>query len=186
MKNKTEKKYIKGNTTVWVVIAVLIVAIVGVIYMFSTQPTYDEAAMTQSPALVGDEAPNDIEYVDEEISESPDQGTTASDVLSNPEQYEGQRVQLRAEVEEWVASRAFVLDAQGVVADNLLVITDTPQLIFEDPEIFGDAIWEVNGTVDRFQVTVMEDLDLDFDAELVTTYEGKPYIVADSVELFEE
>lgn len=130
---------------------------------------------------------NGVEYPDEEITTLPDVGITTDDILENPDLYQGQMVQVRAEVEEWLNPRAIVLDAPGIVADNLLVITEDVTTAFEDPEVFGDAIWEVNGTVQRFEYTAAIDtLDLDLKPDLLTTYEGAPYIVADSVTLFED
>lgn len=129
----------------------------------------------------------DTEYIDEEISVAPDTGITADDILNNPELYQGTTVNLRAEVEEWLNSRAIVLDAPGVINDNLLVITEDPTYAFEDPEIFGDSIWEVTGTVERFEIiTATDTLDFDLAPDLFTIYEGAPYVRASSVELFED
>lgn len=129
----------------------------------------------------------DREFIDEEINESPDSGITVSDILENPEMYEGAEVTVRAEVEEWLNPRAFVLDGQGVVQDNLLIITRDPTYAFEDPELFGDDIWEVTGTVERFTVaTAIDTYDVDLQADAFAIYEGKPYLVADTVTLFED
>jgi hypothetical protein len=129
----------------------------------------------------------DVEYVDEEISVAPDTGITADDILNDPDGYDGLTVTIRAEVEQWLTPNAFVLDAPGIAGDNLLVITTNPNYIFEDSEIFGDAIWEVRGTVGHFEVVAAQDTyDLDFEADIFTVYEGAPYIIADSVELYED
>jgi hypothetical protein len=74
------------------------------------------------------------------LSVNPDAGITADDIINNPDLYKGQDVLLRAEVEEWINPRAFILDTPGLVDDNLLVLTREPTLVFEDPEVFGDAI----------------------------------------------
>lgn len=129
----------------------------------------------------------DTEYLDEELTTAPDAAITTDDILSNPSLYDGMTVNLRAEVEDWLSPRAFILDAPGLVDDNLLVITNEPTFIFEDPELFGDSIWEVTGTVNDFELVVARDtLDVDLNPDIFTLYEGRPYIVADSVELYED
>lgn len=129
----------------------------------------------------------DAEYVDEELSVNPDQGITSDDILDDPETYEGMTVTVRAEVETWINSRAFALDAPGIVNDNLLVITRDPTYVFEDPETFGDAIWEVRGRVERFTYAqAVDSLDADLSSDLFAVYEGAPYIIADSVELYKD
>ena len=168
----------KNKTILWVLVAIVI-AVGGVLIFqsYTTPEDYDDGVTEV----------NDKEYVDEEISETPDVGITADDILENPDLYEGDEVIVRAEVEEWLSPRAFTLDAPGIVNDQLLVITSEPTYVFEDAELFGDDIWQVEGTVDQFiYATTIPDMDLDFDSETVAVYEGKPFIQADSVELFED
>lgn len=169
---KVDKK--KDNKILYTALGIIVLGLVG---YFAFRGTSDNIPGSNI---------SDTEYIDEEISEEPDVGITAEDILDDPEAYDGLEVVLRAEVEEWLNSRAFLLDAQGIVDDSLLVITKDPTYVFEDPELFGDSIWEVQGEVDRFEEVVVTDLDLDFEPELVSLYEGSPYVVADSIELYED
>lgn len=179
-----DKKNNYGNGKIWTLLVVLLVGI-GLLMYFNSYET--EPLPSTSNVIEDQPEATDIEYADEEIDVSPDEGITADDVLENPELYEGSVVNLKAEVEEWINPRAFVLDAPGFINDNLLVITREPTYVFEDPELFGDDIWGVTGTVDRFTfVEVIDSLDADLEADLFTVYEGAPYIIADTVELYED
>lgn len=172
-----------GKTWVWPI--VVVGAILVGVWFFADYTRDDPDAMNGQNAIESLETA-DTEYFDEEISEAPDTGITAADILDSPKLYDGTQVVLRAEVEEWLSSRSFLLDAQGVVGDNLLVVTDTPTYVFEDPEIFGDNIWEVTGEVDTFSLTVVRDtLDIDLNPDVFTVYEGLPYVRASSVILYE-
>ncbi len=162
------------NWMIWGFVGVLIVGLVG--YVVFTQ-------VPDSPS----DTISDTEYVDEEISEIPDTGVTMSDIKENPDLYLGTEVTLRGEVEQWLNPRAILFDTPGVINDKLLVITKEPTYIFEDPEMFGDSIWEVNGTVERFVLaTAIDTYDADLKPDLFSIFEGQPFIVADSVTLFED
>lgn len=131
--------------------------------------------------------PTDMEYLDEEVSDSFEVGVTAEDIIDNPEDYYGDEVIVNGEVEQWLGPRAFLLDAEGIINDSLLVITRSPQLIFEDPEIFGDAVWRVDGEVQQLIVReVWTDYDLDLDPQLVVDYETGPYVLADTITQIED
>lgn len=163
-----------NNKIIWGVVVVVITGIIG--YVVYTGNADDPTTI-----------PTDTEYIDEEVNVAPDSGITADDILENPERYEGADVTLRAEVEEWLNPRAFTLDAPGIVQDNLLIVTRDPTYVYEDPELFGDAIWEVQGTVERFQLaTVIDTYEADLQADAFALYEGRPFVVADSVILFED
>lgn len=163
-----------NNKITWGVVAGVLLVIIG--YAVYSANADDASSI-----------PTDTEYIDEEVNVAPDAGVTADDILETPEKYEGTDVTIRAEIEEWLNPRAFVLDAPGVFQDNLLIVTRDPTYVFEDPELFGDAIWEVQGTVERFQLaTVIDTYDADLQADAFALYEGRPYIIADSVILFED
>lgn len=178
----------KANTTRW---SVIILVVIGLGFLgYSMWDTPIELSGTDAPTAEKSPTPKiipDEEYIDEEIDVAPDTGITTDDILRSPDTYEGVNVNVKAEVEEWINSRAIVLDAPGIVDDNLLVVTREPTYIFEDSEIFGDAIWEVVGTVKRFTfVEARDTLDVDFAPDIFMVYEGKPYIVAESIELYED
>ena len=175
-----------NNKSIWLGLLILLAVVVGFVF-FNNQNTStleDSPSVSTTPTTI---VQPDVEYADEEIDEYPDVGITAADILEEPEFYEGMEVNLKAEVEEWVGPRAFLLDAAGIIDDSLLVITEDPQYIFEDPEIFGDAIWEVQGTVGRFvTIEAADTLDFDLEPDIYGVYEGKPYVLAESVTLFED
>lgn len=165
-----------GQTLLYLIVGV---SVVGILLWFlynnnynpnSTPQTLDETSgENQAPEVLDEEMPE----IGKELSISPDE------ILENPDLYEGMVVTVRGEVEERLSERSFALDALGVVDDNLLVITATSSAAFDDPEVFGDAIWEATGQVEQFNITaVSEMIDMELDPDVFDVYEAKPYIFA--------
>lgn len=106
----------------------------------------------------------------------------AGDIAANPSRFYGQKVTVRAEVEDVLSRQVFLLDEDKLFAwPDVLVIT--PALSSIVPE---DQIVTVTGMVRAFV-----DADLrreynwdwwgDLDTDIVVTFRDRPVIIADSV-----
>ncbi len=181
-----EDKPKKSNVLWWVIGAIVLLIILAAVAMssdsFNTQVTTQEEVTPSTPI---------VDNIDEELSpQASIEGIMSiEDLTENPEQYVGQTVTVRAEVEDWLAPRVFTLDAPGIIGDQLLVITDDPNNVFEDQDVFGDDIWEVEGILYRDLVIddVTSQYDLDMDQEdMLMDFEDGYYLVADRVEMVED
>ena len=159
------------NST-WPIVAVLVVAIilVGGFFFFGAQPIDDT---TQPAPGVG--------------GGPVEEGVTVSDIIANPNQYVTQTVTLDGEVDRVLTPRMFVLDQEGtLVGDEILVITenqipDEAEGAIANPFNDADKV-TVTGTVSRLVITEVErDLDLDLDPQVEVEFENRPYISASDV-----
>lgn len=151
--NGVKRKWIIGG----IAIAILIVAIIGFEIYFQTPQTVE--------------------------SES-----RISQVLENPNAFYGQQVSLVGPVEEVLGSRVFTLDAPEPFSDKLLVISKNPlqpigasgtnEFLFAR----SDRV-SVKGTVNQFNLREVENqLGEDLLDSQFINWEGKPVIIADTVE----
>lgn len=106
----------------------------------------------------------------------------AGDIAGNPSRYYGQKVTVRAEVEDVLSRQVFLLDEDKLFAwPDVLVIT--PALSSMIPE---DEIVTVTGTVRAFvDADFRRDYNWnwwsDMDTDIILTFRDRPVIVADSV-----
>jgi hypothetical protein len=107
---------------------------------------------------------------------------TAGEIAQNPTKYYGQKVSVRAEVDDVLGRQVFALDEDELFAwPDVLVIA--PPLTGFVPE---DQIVTVTGTVRScvdldFRLEYDWDWWKDLDTDLSVTFENRPVIVADSV-----
>jgi len=109
---------------------------------------------------------------------------TLDRITENPTDFVGQTVNVEGKVDNVYTSRTFVINAPGLVNDEMLVIVKNPydmkQMQQQDEMLDGKV--KVTGVVKQFQaVEAMNSLDRDLDLNSVNTYEGQPYIYADSI-----
>jgi hypothetical protein len=106
----------------------------------------------------------------------------AGEIANNPSRYYGQKVTVRAEVEDVLSRQVFVLDEDKLFAyPDVLVIA--PALSSMVPE---DQIVTVTGTVRAFvDADFRRDYDWnwwgDLDNDIIVTFRDRPVIVADSI-----
>src|SRR5688500_11404083 len=107
---------------------------------------------------------------------------TAGDIANNPTRYYGQKVTVRAEVEDVLSRQVFLLDEDKLFAwPDVLVIT--PTLTSTVPE---EEIVTVTGTVRPYvDADFRRDYNWnwwgDMDHDVHVTFRDRPVIVADSV-----
>ena len=106
----------------------------------------------------------------------------AGDIANNPARYYGQKVTVRAEVEDVLSRQVFLLDEDKLFAwPDVLVIT--PTVTSAVPE---DEVVTVTGTVRAFvDADFRRDYNWnwwgDMDNDISVTFRDRPVIVADSV-----
>jgi len=114
-------------------------------------------------------------------------GLTVSDVVDNPSQYAGQIIALEGEVENTIGSRGFTLDGQGVIGDEMLVVSRQPLQAVGGDGLEGGLFTTddevlISGTVRRFNRSEIEnELGISLDSQVYTEYEHTYVFVADTV-----
>lgn len=108
--------------------------------------------------------------------------TDTADVAQNPDEYVGQTISVRNEVQEMVGSSAFLIDEDTVFGgEEVLVINTDAPLVLPDGE--GTEV-QVNGEVQRLDLANLRaNYQLDLDPALFAEYENQPVIIASSVAL---
>jgi len=109
---------------------------------------------------------------------------TLSDVATETENYIGQEVTVRGEIEETLQDGVFLMDEEALFGgeDVLVMNFDEPELLPADmPEV------QVTGMVTEFVLADVErEYGIDLDPELYVDYETKPVIMAASLALAPE
>lgn len=159
-------------------------------WVSGTVRMFDRAAIEQE---VGFDLQDDefADYVGRPVIVASSVGviSTPSAIADNPQAYVGRLVSVRGEVEEVIGATAFSLDEdallEGGVDNDILVISspDVPPIVQEGIE---SKTVQVFGTV-RMLVTseVEREFGFDLDDELVVDFEGRPVIIASSVQVAE-
>lgn len=134
-------------------------------------PESDETIGTNAPAtdidiLVGT---NDLENVQD-----------AEDVLADNEPAPGQRVKIRGEINRVVGAGAFLLDSDGAIGgDEILVIYPPNAPITGTPENGKEAV--VEGEVTTLNISQLDpELRAELNEEAIGMYEGQRVILVSS------
>ena len=103
-------------------------------------------------------------------------GLTIGDIHDNPSSFVGQTVTVTGEMEEMEAPGGwFTIDGSAAANDEILVYSKDA-VFTEDQEV------TVTGKIDSLMITEVEqELGVDFDADFEEDFNGKPYIMAESV-----
>lgn len=112
---------------------------------------------------------------------------TMKNINANPGQYIGKTVTLEGEVEELLSNRAFILDGDGIIGDEILVVSRKrlPMITRGGNRIrIGDRDnLIVTGVVQRFVAAEIErDLGFELDQGLEMEFEGKNVLIVDRIE----
>lgn len=134
----------------------------------------------ESPESASSEAASEMASTDEyETLEASN--VTLDEIATDVEQYIGQEVTVRGEIEETIQEGVFLLDEEAWFGgeDVLVMNFDEPELLPADaPEV------QVTGTVTQFVLADIErEYGIDLDPELYVDYETKPAIMAQSLAL---
>ncbi len=127
----------------------------------------------------------------EEQSAGPEAKATVSNITDNPQEYYDSTVTVSGEVGELLGPRAFTIGTEDDVGGGTLLVIGAkqlPQIIEgEAEEIAADDVVQVSGPVQEFNIAEIED-EIGFDLEdgLFSEYEGKPVVVANTVDLTAE
>lgn len=104
-----------------------------------------------------------------------DYGVTIDDIVNAPDAHVGLEVTVSGEIEETILTpHVFVLDDQGLLAISAEA----------HPELFVEATAYTTGTVGIFQLAEVErETGLDLDDTTLSSFNGQPYILVESVTL---
>ncbi len=147
-------------------VILLVILLIG--YWVTNQPT-GVLAPTQSPAPA-------IQRLDE--------------ITNNPEDFISQQVTVQGEVDDVIGRNTIVLDVPGeAINDEILVVSRSPisESVAEAVGVLNERQVRLTGTVNEFVFTVYRDtLDPDIQPDLVAVYEGRPFILTDSITVVEQ
>ncbi len=124
----------------------------------------------------------------EEQSAGPEAQVTVSDITDNPQEYYNSNVTVSGQVGELVGPRAFTIGTEDDVGGGTLLVVGAQQLpeIIEGEaeEIAADDVVQVSGPVQEFNIAEVED-EIGFDLQdgLFSDFEGRPVVVANTVDL---
>lgn len=166
----------EGQATNTIMIAVGIVLIAAiVIWVLSQRNTtvnINDAAQGGSPTITATAGQGGGT-----VMMDGDDEFTIMELMDNPDQYYGQSVTVEGEVDSVESDQAFVLDQQGaVMGDEVLVLYSTPISFSEEDRV------QVRGTVQR-----LSEVDAMYSEGMTeamrTEYAEKPVLVATTVTL---
>ncbi len=108
---------------------------------------------------------------------------TTEKLTDEPNSYVGQEVTVRANVEEKVDETAFVMESDGFLNNEKVLVINASSEPFLIPDV-GDSQVQVTGKVETFSMaTAAKDYNLTLDADRYGEYENKPVIIANSLAL---
>lgn len=112
---------------------------------------------------------------------------TVAEIAAQPDAFVGQTVTVRGQIEELVGTTAFSMDENAAAAagidNDLLVVGGQPGTVQLSEANESESV-EVMGIVRRFDLSAIEqEVGYALDEQLVSSYVGRPVIVAQSVTL---
>ncbi len=148
------------------VIAVLVLIMVGVIF-FQNRPAQTNLippAPTTAPAIQSLDA-----------------------ITENPDSFLGQQVTVQGDVDNILGRNTFVLDVPGEAVDDEILVVSTsaiPSSVEEAQNLFSGKQVRLTGMVNTFMYTqYVDSLDPNITPDLVSAYEGRPFIMTDMIEV---
>lgn len=171
-----------------VIAIIAIIAVVGVLFMNNRTDTAVNVDTTGAAVPTTADVREDTLVV----PDADTSGTvTVSDILANPDEYANTTVTVEGEIDRVLSPRAFVLDQEGTVAgDEILIITQTPitppaESADLNPFSETDSV-RVTGTVRQLVIAEVEqDFGLDLETEIETEFEDQTMIAASNVTVVE-
>lgn len=114
-------------------------------------------------------------------------GTKITDIVDNAGTYAGKQVAVRAEVDDMVGTRGMVIDQEGAMTgDEILVISRQPleavggagdDLLFDE----GKDVFVTGEVVAFNRESMQRELGVVLDPDAYRSWEGKPVIVANTL-----
>jgi hypothetical protein len=115
------------------------------------------------------------------------EGISFSEIADNPEQWIGQQVTVRGNLDDLVGQRSFTLTEPGLGADSFLVVAQGADTIPTEEPIFGEqgagaGEWvQVTGMVQRYDLAaVEEDIGFDLQDDLFAAYTQEDLVIVAS------
>lgn len=166
----------KGLSPVWTILILVILIALG----FLIYTTFID---TDTPTNL--DAPDTPETsVDQETVNPVDDNDTLSQIVDNPEQFYGQGVTVRGEIQDLYSRRVLKLSDQ-TIGDELIVIL--PRALTDAQATEAEAFFEdnadasVTGTVRQLTVAQVEqEFGFDVPADIEIEFTETPVVVADS------
>ncbi len=149
-----------GGIWMWVTVGVLALAV-----LYGIAPLFNQAgAIGPATSATADEVPGEpnafLRYV-----------------IDNPREFYGRTVTVTGEIDDIVAPTAFTIGPGG-----LLLVSSAPASA--TPDLSESQTVQVTGTVRRFDLVELErETGADLQDELFAGWEGRPAIVASSVQV---
>lgn len=111
------------------------------------------------------------------------------EITTNPDRFLGQEVTVQGEVGSVLGLNTIVLDLPGSMLNDDILVISTDQIgdsVESVQTYLDDKNVQLTGTVNRFiYATYKETLDLNIQPGIVSVYEGRPFILVDSISLGE-
>lgn len=108
---------------------------------------------------------------------------TTEELADDTNSYVGEEVTVRADVEEVVDETAFVMESEGFLNNERILVINASSEPFLIPDV-GDSQVQVTGEVETFSMaTAAEEYNLTLDPDLYGEYESQPVIIASSLAL---
>jgi hypothetical protein len=160
------------STSTWLLIGALLLAVIFLV------PGLIETAddtMTLTPN-------------DNQVQQEQQDRLSVETIIDNPDQYQGQNVELTANMGEVVSERGFTLGNPQPLSQDLLVLAP-PQLVNNETELQNEVLGTdtemvmVQGTVTRLNFDDVERTwGVTLDREALSDYENQPVLLAQRIE----
>ncbi len=112
-----------------------------------------------------------------------EENVTSEELVDDTENYVGEEITIRAEVEETVDDTAFLLADNDYFDGEGILVVNASSEPFIVPDV-GETEVQVTGKVETFAMTALStEYGLTLDASLYGDYENKPVIIAQSIAL---
>ena len=119
-------------------------------------------------------------FADGDAEQTTNVAVSVDDITDNPDRYIGQTVTVGGEVNRMLGTNALVLEDDDFIGDDEVLVVGANQL----PAGQANEVVLVTGTVSNFNMADAESqLGIDLDNNLFTDWDGRPAIVARSIDV---
>lgn len=120
-------------------------------------------------------------------NETQNSNTPVGVIAQYPQQFTGNSVEVTGEITDRIGYRAFTIQGQGLIDDEVLVVSEVPLEAVggsgDNYQLFQDnKPVRISGKVDTFNLAQVEDqIGFDLNDEDFAEWNGKPVIITNSI-----